>query len=80
MKRAEIEEKYKWDLSGYFKSDDDFYKEYESLKGHLGDFRKYKGKLSNESILLECLRFDDQISLRLEILYVYASSRVFKDA
>ena len=32
MKRAEIEEKYKWDLSGYFKSDEDFYQEYESLK------------------------------------------------
>ena len=80
MKRAEIEEKYKWDLSGYFKSDDDFYKEYESLKGHLGDFRKYKGKLSNESILLECLRFDDQISLRLEILYVYASLKTREDA
>ena len=80
MKRSEIEEKYKWDLSGYFKSDEDFYQEYESLKEHLGDFKKYKGKLSDENVLLECLRFDHEISLRLEILYVYASLKTREDA
>ncbi len=79
-KRSEIEEKYKWDLSGYFKDDDAFYREYEELKTHLHDFDKFKGKLSDEKTMLDCLKLEQDISLRLEILYVYASLKTREDA
>ena len=79
-KRSEIEEKYKWDLSGYFKDDDAFYREYEELKTHLHDFDKFKGKLADEKTMLDCLKLEQDISLRLEILYVYASLKTREDA
>ncbi len=79
-RRSEIEEKFKWDLTGYFKDDDAFYREYEDLKTHVNDFEKYKGKLSDEKTMLECLKLEENISLRLEILYVYASLKTREDA
>ena len=79
-RRGEIEEKFKWDLTGYFKDDDAFYREYEDLKTHVNDFEKYKGKLSDEKTMLECLKLEENISLRLEILYVYASLKTREDA
>lgn len=79
-KRSEIDEKYKWDLSNYFKNDDEFYKEYEELKTHLNDFDNFKGKLSDEKIMLDCLKLEEEISLKLEILYVYASLKTREDA
>lgn len=79
-KRSEIEEKYKWDLSSYFKNDDEFFAEYLYLKENVNCLLKYKGKLSDEKVLLECLKEDEKYSLRLEILFVYASLKTREDA
>ncbi len=80
MKRSEIEEKYKWDLTEYFKDDDAFLKEYESLKSLVNSFDKYKGKLSDKDTLLSCLNEEQRLSIRLGILYVYASLKTREDA
>ena len=78
-KRSEIEEKYKWDLSGYFKNEDEFQKEFENLKSKLNSYDIFRGKLNNEKTILECLKFDEQISKRLEILCSYANLRACED-
>ncbi|MDD4110807.1 MAG: oligoendopeptidase F [Clostridia bacterium] len=79
-KRSEIEEKYKWDLSGYFKSDEDFKKEFDNLKLQTHKLDSFRGKLNNEKIILECLKKQEELELRFEVLYVYASLKTREDA
>ncbi len=79
-KRSEIEEKFKWDLSGYFKSDEDFVKEFEYLKSQTNSLEIFRNKLKDEKIILDCLKKQEELSKRLEILYVYASLRTREDA
>lgn len=79
-KRSEIEEKFKWDLSGYFKNDDEFLKEFEFLKSQINFLDSYKGKLNNEKTILQCLRKSDEFDRRLEVLYVYATLKTREDA
>lgn len=79
-KRSEIEEKYKWDLSGYFKSDDDFKKEFNDLKKLTHSLDIFRGKLNNEKIIIECLKEEEKLSIRFEVLYVYASLKTREDA
>ena len=79
-KRSEIEEKFKWDLSGYFKNDDEFKKEFDDLKSQVHFLDEYKGKLNNEKTILECLRKSEAFDQRLEVLYVYATLKTREDA
>ena len=53
--RAEIEEKYKWDIAKFCKSDDDFYKRLNSLGNKIKVIKTYEGKLTQDDILFECL-------------------------
>ena len=79
-KRSEIEEKFKWDLSGYFKNDDEFKKEFDDLKSQIYFLDEFKGKLNNEKTILECLRKSEAFDQRLEVLYVYATLKTREDA
>ena len=51
--RAEIEEKYKWDLTKFCKNDEDFYDRLAKVEQGIAQFAKYEGKLSDESFLFE---------------------------
>lgn len=79
-KRSEIEEKFKWDLGGYFKSDEDFKTEFEFLKSKIHSLDRFKGKLKEEKTVLECLKQEDELSVKFEVLYVYASLKTREDA
>ena len=79
-KRSEIEEQYKWDLSGYFNGENEFNKEFAFLKSKLNAFEVFRGKLTNEKNILECLELDEKLSKRLEVLCVYASLKLSEDA
>ena len=79
-KRSEIEEKDKWDLSGYFKDDAEFLNEFKYLKTQTDFLAGYRGKLKDEKTILECLERDQEISKRLEVLYVYAVLKTREDA
>jgi len=71
--RDEIEEKYKWDLSDIYKSDDDWENEFKWVEDKLPEYEKLKGTLSESpEKLLACFRFDDQIGMKLGKLYLYA--------
>ena len=53
MKREEIEEKYKWDLSKMYKNKEEFQKDFQEVKQSLPEIEKYKGKfLENSEIFL----------------------------
>lgn len=75
MKRSQIAEKYKWDLSDYCKDDDEFFNRLKNLEEKKDEFKKYENNLSNDEILLEMLNFDSEISKELEILACYAYRR-----
>ena len=79
-KRSEIEEKDKWELSGYFKDDAEFLNEFNYLKTQTDFLAGYRGKLKDEKTILECLERDQEISKRLEVLYVYAVLKTREDA
>ncbi len=78
--RNQIEEKYKWDLSGYFVSDQEWDKQFESVKPLYNNLTKYEGKLNNKQNILNCLNLEKEVNLQTSKLYVYASLKVKEDA
>lgn len=72
-KRSELREVDTWNLADILACDEEWevlfqktereIKHYESFKGHLGE---------SEENLYACLHFDDELSRKIEILYVYA--------
>ncbi|MBQ8444240.1 MAG: oligoendopeptidase F [Clostridia bacterium] len=71
--RADIDEKFKWDLSHLCKSDEEFYSRLEKLKESLPKFQKYKGKLNTKDMIWDYLCLDREFSKELEPIYQYAS-------
>ena len=54
MKRKEIEEKYKWDLSRIYKTKEEFMQDFKQVKDELPKVEKYQGKfLDNSDIFIE---------------------------
>ena len=77
--RSEIEEKYKWDLSKYCKSVEDFYARLEKVADRAKGFKQYEGKLSDDNALFECLELETEIDKELSLLAVYASLKLSED-
>lgn len=76
MERSEVDVKYTWDLTKFYKTDNDWYKDYNKLKKYVGSFQKYKGKLNNVDVLIEMLEHSKQCDLLLTRLYMYASNNL----
>lgn len=71
--RDEIEEKYKWDLSSIYKSDEEFEQDYSKLKEEIKTIEKYRGNiLVSADNLYEFLETYFGLSRKLEKLYMYA--------
>jgi len=71
--RDEIEEKYKWDLTTIYKSDEEFNKELKNVKEELEKVTNYKGNIVNSSKnLYTYLTESDALERRLYKLYYYA--------
>ncbi|MBP3619413.1 MAG: oligoendopeptidase F [Clostridia bacterium] len=75
-KREEIDEKYKWDLSQYCNGENDFYERLKVVEKQLSCFKKFEGKLSDESVLFECLELECKIDNELSKLIVYVNLRM----
>ena len=69
--RKEIAEKYKWDLTTIYKSDDEFYKEYEKVKQMI-DSLNTNNVLDSGEYLYEYLKANDEIDVLIDKLYTYA--------
>ncbi|MDE7182607.1 MAG: oligoendopeptidase F [Clostridia bacterium] len=78
MKRSEVAEKYKWNISDIFSSDEEWEKTFEKAETSL-DFAKYAGKLGNADTLLKFFRQCDEYTALLGRLYVYAHMRHDED-
>jgi len=72
--RNEIEEKYKWDLTHVYKTDEEWEKDFNWVEDHISEYKKFEGTLAKSSgDLLSCLKFDDEMGIKLERLHLYAS-------
>ncbi|MBP7507921.1 MAG: oligoendopeptidase F [Prolixibacteraceae bacterium] len=72
--RANIADKYKWNLNDIYKSDQEWSKAKDAIAVKLPEVEKYKGKLTKSAKdLLACLTYNSAISKEATRLYIYAS-------
>ena len=79
-KREEIDEKYKWDISGYAKSLDACEEELKKASSRFFEISKFENQLNNEENIYACLMLSSNISEQLEKLYVYSALKVRENA
>lgn len=71
--RENIEEKYKWNLTDIYKSIEDWETDFNWINDNLDGYKKFIGTLAISSEqLLKCFKFDDEIGIKLEHLYLYS--------
>ena len=74
LKRSEVPEEYTWNLKDMFESDEAWLAEYEALKAYPEIVAKYQGTLGESAAnLLEYFKKEDELTVRIETLYTYAS-------
>ena len=70
--RGEVEEKYKWDLTEFFKNENDFEVNYQKCESMIKELNTYKGKLTDVALLKEFLDKDFQTMSVIYRLLGYA--------
>lgn len=71
--RCEIEDKYKWDLTKIYKDEKEWQKDFDDVKEKKLKVLEYKDSfLSNGKKLYEYLKYDEEVSRKLEKIYYYA--------
>lgn len=79
-KRSDIPEAYTWNMEDMFPSDEAWKELYRETEKRLPDYQTYKGKLADSAeTLYQCLCFDDECSLAIERLFVYARQKSDED-
>ena len=78
--REDIDDKYKWDLSGFYADDAAWEADYVRLQEGIDGFEKYRGHLGDSpDNLLACLAYQDSLDIILSDLYVYANLKLDED-
>jgi len=73
LNRAEIDDKYKWDLTDIYISEKEWEKDFAELELKINELSKFRGTLGeNAENLLRCLKFDENIGIKLDKLHLYA--------
>lgn len=70
--RADVPEKYKWDLTDFFKDEKDFEDSYKEATQLVDNLRKYAGCCKDADKLYEYLSSDFNTLAKVENLYVYS--------
>ena len=75
-----IDDKYKWDLTTIYKTDEDWYKDYELLNKEIMKITKYQEHiLDSDESLLEYLKESEDLERKLYKLYYYAHLKYDQD-
>ena len=81
LKRNELDDKFKWSLEDLFATDEQWDSTYNLVSHKLSAFSEYEGKLGESSdALYNCLSLSDEISIKLDRLYVYSNMRLHQDS
>ncbi len=71
--RENIENNFKWDLTHIYDDENKWENDFKWIEDNLLKYKDFEGKLSGGSKkLLECLKFDDEVGIKLEKLHLYA--------
>ncbi len=81
MERKDIAENLKWKSADVFASDEEWEEAFKRFEATYSDFpfEQYKGKLHQKEELLSCFAMSDEMSRRVELLYLYAHLRHDED-
>ena len=80
LERSAIEDKYKWDLSKMYASQQDWDADYKKVEGMINDFAAKSGKVGDSAkSLLDALKLRDQINIQLEKVAGFTSLRRDED-
>ncbi len=79
LTRAEVEERYKWNLAHIFNSDEEWETAYTQAKTSVHDIEKFRGRLDNAKTILEFLKQSEDYLRKLERLSFYASLKGAED-
>ncbi len=72
--REDIEEQFKWELKDIYPDDSKWETDFKWVEANIHVIKKFEGKLAHGSdSLLECLRLQDSIGIKLDRLNLYAS-------
>ena len=77
--RSEIDDNLKWDLTKFCKNDEEFYKRLEKIEKQIPQFKNYEGKLSDDSLLFECLEKECALAKEFSLVATYAHLRLCED-
>ncbi|MBK7498653.1 MAG: oligoendopeptidase F [Ignavibacteriales bacterium] len=70
--REEIEEQYKWNLTDIYSSDEEWEIDFKFVEESIIGYAQFEGRITDSSVtLLACLKFDEEIGMKLERLYLY---------
>jgi len=79
--REEVQDKYKWDLSKYFKNAKEFETEVENLRNSLKNVEKLKDHiLESPESLYNTLKTEEDIDRKRNKIYVYGNLKVYEDS
>ena len=77
--RSEIDDKYKWDLSTYYKDDQHWQQVLQATCSKFDKLSQYNGKLDNAKDIKEFFDLKNEILQELSALYVYIHCRRDED-
>ena len=74
MERNQVETKYKWKITDLFETDEDWERAFAEADG-LIDFSEFAGRLGDKRQLLAMLKKNDELSRKIERVFLYASMK-----
>ncbi|RPH95871.1 oligoendopeptidase F family protein [candidate division KSB1 bacterium] len=78
--RSEIPEKYKWDLSALYKSDDAWEADFKVVEGMIPSIKSYEGKISKSGAdMLAYFKLTEDAAKKVENMQVYAGMSFDQD-
>lgn len=81
LKRSEVAEEYTWNLADLYPSDEAWEAELVNLQGYIPKLQAFQGKLMESAkSLLDFMRLDDELSLKLRSFHGYAMMKNDQDS
>ena len=77
--RKQIEQKYIWDLTPYYQSDDDWQASFDKISLQFDKLKQFDKALTNKQNILQFLQLTDKVESELISLLVYASLKNDED-
>ena len=70
--RVDVPDKYKWDLTDFFKNEKEFNKTFKDTKKNIDKLPSYKGKLKDANQLYKFMELEVEAISKWQNLYVYS--------